>query len=107
MTLTQIQEEIALVKSQIAASGGVAGKSVDGVSVSYAVAELYKRLQYLEQLELKMLASRRTLRNIDISNGLTPMPPVSMPKPIPPGQCNHVPMTSQEVTDMINGVFAT
>ena len=103
MTLTQIREEIVLVKDQIAASGGVAGKSIDGTSVSFAVSELYRRLQYLEELEVRMLASRRTVRTIDLSNSVSPRSDSSPPLG---GHGIRRPMTEQEVSDLVSSVFS-
>ena len=101
MTLKEVQDEIVLVKSQIAELGGAASKSIDGASVSYDTGSLYRRLQYLEELEMKLLASRRTLRNIDLSNGLDP--PRSYEEP-EVDEINYVPLTSEAVKNLVKNV---
>ena len=94
MTITEVRAEITLIKSQIAETGGVTGKSIDGASVSFATSDLYKRLQYLEDLERRM-SIPRTVRSLDISGGLSPPEVPSI----------YQPMTSREVDDLVSGVF--
>jgi len=93
MTINEVREEIVLVKQQIAASGGVSGKSIDGASVSFATSELYKRLQHLEDLERRM-SVHRTVRSLDISQAFDPPEPEPM----------YRAMTNKEVDDLIDGV---